>query len=164
MNTPLPDNVHEALCAQYNFERESSAKYESIASAFEDVNWHGFAHWMHKQAEEELAHAKRFFEYLADRNATIYVRDLPLPPEFNGEDYIGNFSAALEHETIVTRNLSNIARLALDMNDFMTLEFMQWFIHEQVEEEATLVQIISDMNHGNCPAAIIVIDRELAGR
>lgn len=164
MNTYLPENVHEALCAQYNFERESAAKYESIASAFEDVNWGGFAHWMHKQAEEELSHAKRFFEYLADRNATIYVRELPTPPEFNGEDILGDFSAALEHETVVTKNLSSIARLALDMNDFMTFEFMQWFLREQVEEEATLVQIISDMNHGNCPASIIIIDRELAKR
>ena len=162
-NTPVPDNVREALVAQFNTERYNAACYKSVQSAFEAVNWHGFAAWCGKSSQEETDHSNRFFKYLADRQAEIAVEAIPQPPEFFGEDLLDNFDAILKLEVDTTAKIQSLARLALDMNDFLTLEFLQWFLKEQYDSEAKVVQIIADLEHGQCDAARIAIDRELGG-
>jgi len=164
MNTPLPDNILAALVAQFNTERYNSACYKSVQAAFEEVNWHGFATWCGKNSLEETEHADKIFKYLADRQATIAVEAIPQPPEFSGDSVLDNFYAILKLEVDTTSRIQSMARLALDMNDFMTLEFLQWFLKEQAYSEASVVQIISDLEHGNCDAARIMIDRELGGK
>ena len=164
MNTPIPDNVLMALVAQFNTERYNSACYKSVQAAFEEVNWHGFASWCGKNSIEETEHANKLFGYLADRQSPVAVNGVPKPPEFSGDDILGNFRAILQLEVDTTAKIQALARLALDMNDFMTLEFLQWFIKEQADSEANVVQIISDLEHGDCDAAHIIIDRELGGK
>ena len=159
MNTPIPDNVLSALVTQFNVERYNSACYKSVQAAFEEVNWHGFAAWCGKNSLEEAEHANKFFAYLAGRQAPITVEAVPQPPEFSGEAVLENFYAILKLETDTTANIQHLARLALDMNDFITLEFLQWFLKEQADSEAAVVQIISDLEHGD--AARIIIDREV---
>lgn len=164
MNTPLPENLHTALVDQYNAERYNSAVYASLQAAFEEVNWHGFAAWCGKASAEEMEHARKFFDYLAQRQALVTVGELPKPPEFNGEDISANFTAALELEMSNTAKITSLVRLALDMNDFMTFSATEWAVDEQAKSEAEIVQILSDLAHGDCDAAKIIIDRELGGR
>ena len=163
MNTTLPENVHAALVAQFNTERYNAAYYKSVQAAFEDVNWRGFAAWCGKSAQEESEHANKFFSYLACRQAVIAVETVPQPPEFSGEDLLDNFDAILKLEVDTTAKIQSLARLALDMNDFMTLEFLQWFLKEQCESETKVVQILSDLEHGQDDASRLLIDRELGG-
>ena len=158
MNTLLPDNVHAALVDQYNAERYNSAVYASLRAAFEEVNWAGFAKWCGKSSAEEMDHANRIFAYLADRQALVMVAELPKPPEFNGEDIYANFEEVLALEVANTAKITLITRLALDMNDMMTFEAMQWFVHEQYDSEAEIVQIISDLTH---IGDIWLVDQEL---
>lgn len=160
MNTPIPDNVHAGLMDQYNAERQNSAVYKALQAAFEEVNWAGFAKWCAKSSAEEIDHSNRFFKYLADRQAPIIVYDLPKPPEFNGEDILANFEAALELEMSNTAKITVLARLALDMNDLLTFEAMQWFLHEQYDSEAEIVQIIADLGHVD---DVWLVDQKLGG-
>jgi len=165
MNTPLPENLASVLVVQYNAERYNSACYASLASAFEEVNWNGFAKFMYKSSFEEMEHAKRVFDYLAERQALIEVGVVERPPAFNGEDVLGNFRAALALEVVNTAKFNALARLALDMNDFLTFTELGWFLDEQTKSEAELVQIISDLEHAeDCKAAILAIDRELGAK
>jgi len=164
MNTTLPDVLHIALVEQYNAERMNSVVYKAIQSAFEEVNWTGFAHWCGKSAAEEIEHSEKIFKYLTERQAFVAVSELPAPPEFDGEAVQANFEAALALEVENTAKLAHLTRLALDLNDFMTVVFMDWFNTEQKDSEAEIVQIISDLKHGNCDAARIIIDRELGGK
>jgi ferritin len=161
MNTAIPDNLLSALVAQYNAERYNAAVYKSLQAAFEEVNWGGFAKWCGKSAQEETAHSDRFFNYLAKRQAVISVGELAKPPEFNGEDVIVNFETALALEVNNTARITALARLALDVNDFMTLEELQWFLHEQADSEAEIVQIVSDLGHAD---DYWLIDQKLGGQ
>jgi ferritin len=164
MNTSLPENVHAALVAQYNVERYNSAVYRSLASAFEEVNWSGFAKWCSKSADEELEHSKKFFNYLAKRQAAIEVANIPAPNQFNGEDLLGCFESALALEVETTAKIASLTRLALDMNDFMTLEELQWFNNEQADSEAEIVQILSDLSHAGSGVGYTLIDQELGSK
>lgn len=163
MNTLIPSNLHEALVAQFNRERYNSACYKSMQSAFEEMNWHGFAAWCSKAANEEMTHSEKLFAYLADRQMSITVSEVPTPPQFNGEDVIANFEAALALEVGTTSEFNHLARLAADMDDWLTFQELQWFLHEQVEEEAKVVQVISDLTHAGSGAGYILIDARLGG-
>jgi ferritin len=164
MNTSLPGNLLSAINAQYNVERFNSAVYRSLAASFSETNWEGFSHWCNKSANEELEHAAKFFAYLSKRQAAIEVANVPTPPTFNGEDLIGCLEAALALEVETTAKISSLTRLAIDMNDFPTLEELQWFNKEQADSEAEIVQILSDLTHGNSGAAYVLIDRELGSK
>ena len=128
------------------------------------MNWAGFSHWCGKSSSEEIEHSEKIFKYLADRQADITVAELPAPPEFNGEDVKACFEAALALEVENTAKIARLTRLALDLNDFMTVDFLDWFNLEQYASETEIVQIISDLTHGNCDAAMIIIDRELVSK
>ena len=160
MNTPIPDNVHIGLMDQYNAERQNAAVYKALQAAFEEVNWAGFARWCGKSSAEEIDHSNRIFDYLTKRQALVTVSELPKPPEFNGEDILSNFEAALELEMSNTTKITSLVRLALDMNDFMTFSALEWFVDEQASSEAEIVQIIADLGHVD---DVWLVDQKLGG-
>ena len=109
-------------------------------------------------------HADKMFDFLNDVGAEIVIGEIAKPPhEFMS--HIEVFEKALEHEKTVTRSIFNIVKNANDEGDFATVSFLQWFINEQVEEEANASQLVTKIKrvHTN-PSALYLFDQELSQR
>lgn len=160
----LTNELEAALNDQVTLELESAHQYLALSAWLECEGLPGMAHWMRMQAGEENEHAMKFFEFLVDRNATVKLGPLPQPVlEF--ESVIDVFRASLAAEERVTAAINNIYAIATDARDFASYPLLDWFVNEQVEEEATVQQIIDDLTRieGN-GYAMLMLDRELGGR
>jgi len=160
----IGDKVAEALNVQMNREFFNSRLYLSMAAYFESLNMEGAAHWMQLQAQEETGHAMRLYNHLRERGARILVSAIEAPPaEWDGP--LAAFEAAYEHERKVTREFDEHVALAQAEKDNATLNFLQWFVDEQVEEEASVDAVIQKMRLAQgAPGATFMIDRMLAQR
>jgi len=149
---------------QINKELYSGYLYLSMASHFEAENLPGFAHWMKLQAEEELEHAMKFFEFLNEIGENVVLDAIEKPDsDFGGPTEI--FEQALEHEKYVTSRINLLYKIALESDDYPTQMFLQWFIDEQVEEEANATAIVEMLKIGGAKGnALLMIDRQLASR
>lgn len=156
--------MHEALIGQLNYEFYSSYAYLAMAAWLEENSLRGFASWFRVQAQEELAHAMIIHNHLLDRDARIELRELAKPQsEFKGLRDV--FETALGHEKDVTRRFNVIAAMAAEERDFATSNFTQYFIDEQVEEEASFRDIIDQLKLvGDNGHAIFMLDKELGSR
>ena len=124
----------------------------------------GFANWMRQQAEEERTHAMKFFDFVLDRGNQVELRSVPAP----SADYtspLSVFEASLAHEQKVTRSIHDLYAKATDNKDYESLPLLHWFIDEQVEEEATVSELIEQIAMaGDNGAALLLLDRELGTR
>lgn len=160
----LTKELEAAFNDQVTLELESAHQYLALSAWLECEGLPGMAHWMRMQSGEENEHAMKFFEFLVDRNATVKLGPLPQPVlEF--ESVIDVFRASLAAEERVTAAINNIYAIATDARDFASYPLLDWFVNEQVEEEATVQQIIDDLTRieGN-GYAMLMLDRELGGR
>jgi ferritin len=160
----LTQELEAALNAQVTLELESAHQYLALSAWLECEGLPGMAHWMRMQSGEENEHAMKFFEYLVDRNATVKLGPLPQPVlEFNS--VIDVFRASLAAEQRVTEAINNVYAIATDARDFASYPLLDWFVNEQVEEEATVQQIIDDLERieGN-GYALLMLDREMGVR
>lgn len=137
----IKDNVRDAINTQMNREFYSSFLYLSMAAYFESVNLKGFSTWMQVQAKEEHAHGMKFFGYLVDQGARIPMAAIEAPPA-EWETPLGAFEHALGHEQKVTGLIHDLVELALSERDHATAGMLQWFVSEQVEEEANATEIV----------------------
>ena len=124
----------------------------------------GIANYFRVQSKEEMMHADKMFDYLVDVGAEIVVGEIPKPPhEFGDAKEI--FERAFEHEKIVTKSIFNILKNANDEGDFATVSFLQWFVNEQVEEEANASQLVTKIKMvSEDPSALYLFDQELGKR
>jgi ferritin len=165
-STALDATLQVALNNQFNFERYSSAVYLSLAAHLDMLNMVGMAGYLYKRAGEEESHAKRFREYIIDRNAELIVDALSRPDEIADLNPMTagrvSFQAALDHEHKVTVRIEELSALAARLGDQRTREFLDFYLPEQVEEERTLEEIITKFSlaEGN-GAAILMLDKEL---
>ncbi len=156
--------VVKAINDQIAMEFKAAYTYLSMSAYFEDQNLPGFAHWMRMQYEEELAHALRLFDFLADLGERVELQAVPQPPA-DYESTLAAFQTALAHEQKVTASINKIYDLAVKENHYPTQLQMQWFVTEQVEEEKSVGDVISQLEMvGDNPAALLMLDRTLAGR
>ena len=156
--------IEKALNEQMHAEFFSFYLYLSVAAYFTGRHLDGFAHWMRVQAQEELAHAMKLFDHVAERGGTVELMALDAPqkewtsPSAAVED-------VLNHERHISQRINAIVDLASAENDHATRVMMHWYVNEQVEEEATAdtlyhqVKMVEESPHG-----LLMIDRELAGR
>jgi ferritin len=160
----ITPELHEALNDQVTLELASSHQYLALSAWLEGEGLPGMAHWMRIQAGEENEHAMKFYEFLVDRGVTVKLGPLP-EPESEFGSVIDVFRASLAAEQKVTAAINNIYTLATDARDFASYPLLDWFVNEQVEEEATVQQIIDDLERtqGN-GHALLMLDRELGGR
>jgi ferritin len=122
------------------------------------------AHWMRMQAREENEHAMRFFDFLIDRNASVKLGSVP-EPRSDFDCVVDVFRASLAAEQRVTAAINAIYALATDARDFASYPLLDWFVNEQVEEEATVQQIIDDLKRTDGSGhALLMLDRELGTR
>jgi ferritin len=160
----LSDRMRDAINEQINAEFYSAYLYLSMAAHCDALNLPGFSHWMKLQAKEEVEHATKFMEYLADRGARIVLKAIGEPPaEFPSP--LAVFEQALEHERHVTALINNLYKMAVEDNDYATQSELMWFIKEQVEEEKNATQIVEQLKMvGTQGSALVLIDRYLASR
>lgn len=122
---------------QIRFELVSAYLYLSMAAWFENENLPGMASWMYAQASEEQEHAMKFFKYLIEVGARVELEAIE-KPEVEFESALDVFEKSLAHEKIVTGRINKMYELALEEKDYPTQILLQWYINEQVEEEANV--------------------------
>jgi len=160
----IGSKMEAALNEQIKHEVFSAYLYFSMAADFHSKSLDGMAQWMKAQAQEEFAHALRFFNHINDRGGRIELQALE-KPQTKWESPIAAFKAALHHEEFITGKISDLAKLADDENDRAAGIMLQWFIAEQVEEEDTVSKIISMLELiGESGHGVLMADRELGAR
>ncbi len=160
----LDPRMLKLLNEQVNREIFSGYLYWSMASWFDANNLKGFAHWMKVQMREEIDHAKKFYDYINDRRGKVEM--LPIEaPKNNWGSALEVFEDTLAHEQKVTELINNLVRTAKEVNDYATLEFLQWFVKEQVEEEANADEIVQKLRlAGDSPSVLLMLDQALGAR
>lgn len=160
----LSGSLQAALNSQITKELYASNLYLAMAGHFAESNLMGMAHWMRTQSEEERGHALRFFDFVLDRGGTPEIGGVDQPPaEFGAPVEV--FQQALEHEKKVTASINSIYSEAVKENDYAVQVFLQWFINEQVEEEATATAMVERLRMaGSNEAALLMLDSEMKGR
>lgn len=152
------------LNQQLNDEFFSSYLYLSMAAYFESVSLMGFANWMHVQVKEENFHAMKFYNFINERGGRIKLHQIDVPKtEWNNPAEL--FNEVLEHEKKITKSINELINLALEEKDHATNIFLQWFITEQIEEEANVNNVINKLKlMADAPGGLFMIDNELAQR
>ena len=160
----LNAKVRELLNDQINKEFYSAYLYLDFSNYYERVGLDGFANWYKVQAQEERDHAMMFYQYLQDHDELVELDAIGKPDKvFN--DNMDPLKAALEHERYVTALINNIYGAAYDVRDFRTMQFLDWFVKEQGEEEKTASDLITKMElFGNDPKSLYMLNSELGGR
>lgn len=160
----ISEKVAGLINEQIAKEQYAAQYYLSMSAWFYARDLDGIANYFRVQSKEELMHADKMFDYLNDVSSQIIIGEVPKPPhEFTDETDI--FERALEHEKLVTKSIFNIVKTANDEGDFATTSFLQWFINEQVEEEANASQLLTKINMvRNNPSALYLFDQELSQR
>ena len=154
----------EALNRQINEELYSSYLYLSMSAWFESIGLKGFANWMKVQAREELGHAMKFYDYILARGGKVQLQEIKVPPhEWNSP--LHAFEETLKHEKHITECINKLVEIAEEEKDRATFNMLQWFVDEQVEEEANDEEIITKLRMiEGSKNGIFMLDRELAQR
>ncbi|HUG00289.1 MAG TPA: ferritin [Longimicrobiales bacterium] len=156
--------VQDAINEQIRNELYSGYVYLAMSAHFEEQNLNGFANWMRLQAQEELAHGMRLFDYLLDRGGRVVLEGIDQPPTDWGTP-LQIFEHALEHERLVTRMIDALYDLAREKQDNATQVALQWFITEQVEEEASADAAVDQLRRaGDNAAALLMLDQKFGAR
>jgi ferritin len=160
----MKEFVEKALNNQINAELQSAYLYLSMSAYFESINLKGFANWMRIQAQEEVGHAMRFFKFIFDRNGKVKLLSID-EPEGSWKSPLDAFENVYSHEQKVTGLINGLVDLAKKENDHATENFLQWFIGEQVEEEASALEIVEKLRFIKDSAnGLLRLDSELAKR
>lgn len=156
--------IAKLLNEQYNFEVSSAYVYFGIMSYFTNSGWDGFSAFMKRQAQEEMEHAMKIYEFMADMGYPISHESISAP---KGEyaSVADAFEASLAHEKLVTSRIHALYRVSNEEGDFATAEMLRWFISEQVEEEATMQKIVDTLKQmKDSYTALYLYDKELGAR
>jgi ferritin len=161
----INSDVQDALNDQIRNELHSFYRYLSAAAYFETATpYGGFASWMRLQATEEQEHAMKLFDYLIDRGGQVQLQTLPAPESEFGSP-LQAFQQSLSWEEEVTAQINNLYRVAHDANDFATMNFLGWFLDEQVEEEKTTGDLVDRLElAGDDTVALLRLDAEAGAR
>lgn len=161
----IPNKKMEALLnKQMNAEFYNAQLYRAMAGWFESQNLPGFATWLEVQAGEEHGHAMRFYNHLKERRGTILVGAVP-PPPTKYKSALDAFQAAYDHEAHVSQEINKLMDAALAEKDYATAKMLDWFVTEQVEEEASTDAILQQLKMiGPSLGSLMYIDRHVGKR
>ena len=160
----LTDKMQKALNGQLNAELYSSYLYLSMNAYFKSVNLDGFANWMYYQAQEELEHSMKFYDFIIQRGGKVVLAQIEAP-QTEWDSPLAVFEATLAHEQKVTGLINDLVEIALEEHDHATNIFLQWFVSEQVEEEESVGGVLEQLKlMGDAKGGLFMIDRELAKR
>ncbi|MDT8273117.1 MAG: ferritin [Desulfomonilia bacterium] len=160
----ISKKMEAALNKQINAELYSAYLYLSMSSFFHSVNLAGFASWMRVQALEEMTHAEKFSEYLIERGGRVLLQSIDGPPT-KWASPLAVFDEVYAHEQKVTALINKLMDLAIKENDHASRGMLQWFVDEQVEEEASADGIVQKLKLvGESGNGLFMMDRELSQR
>jgi ferritin len=160
----LSSTMADALGEHLNLELYSSYLYLSMASFFDHEELPGFAHWMKIQVREELDHVVRVYGYIHDRGARVHLLPIQGPPS-EWKSPRAAFDEALVHEEGTSARVHRLVDQALRETDHATHGFLQWFVTEQVEEEALIKRAVQNLKLvEGAPGGLFMIDQNLATR
>lgn len=160
----LKQEMQDALNKQINEELFSAYLYASMASYFEHTNLRGFAQWMRVQSEEELDHARRLVNYINNRNGRVYYAAVAAP-QVDWDSAVGAMEDSYKHECHISACINELSSMAMRLNDHATHAFLEWFVTEQVEEEASADGVVQQLKlMEGAPGGMFLLDRELGQR
>ena len=160
----MNEKVHELLNQQINKEFYSAYLYLDFSNYFEDAGLDGFANWYKIQAQEECDHAMLFYQYLQNENQKVTLEAIAKPDK-TFSSHMDVLKAGLEHEEYVTSLINDIYAAAYNVKDFRTMQFLDWFVKEQGEEETNANDLITKMElFGSDPKSLYMLNQELAAR
>lgn len=160
----IDKKVQDAFNGQLNAETYSAYLYWSMSAYFEEINLKGFAHWMRCQAQEEMVHAMKFYTHSLERGGRVVLAAIDAPQtEWDSPRAV--FEAAYGHECKVTALINGLVDLAREQKDHASEAFLQWFVTEQVEEEASADEVVQKLKlMADAPGGLFLLDQELGRR
>jgi ferritin len=160
----MDKKVTELLNDQINKEFYSAYLYLEIANYFNDLDLDGFANWYNIQAQEERDHALLFLRYMQNNGVPVKLKAIDAPDTAFAKP-IDPLLKGAEHERYVTSLIHNIYDAAYSVKDFRTMQFLDWFVKEQGEEEENADKLVNKFRlFGDDPKSLYLFDRELAER
>jgi ferritin len=160
----LKEKVLDKINDQLNKELAAAHLYYSMAGYFESISLKGFANWMIIQAQEELTHSHRLFMYIIHRGARPVLTAADAP-KHDWKTPLDAMKDAYKHECKVSEMINECVGMAIKEGDHMTNTMLQWFVNEQVEEEAAADDVVQKLKLiGDNSGALFMLDNELAGR
>lgn len=160
----LDQKLQDKLNEQLTHELESSYNYMAMAAYLEHQTYNGFASYMMEQSKEENDHGMRIYKYLNDRGVQVKLGSIN-EPSIDFTSVLDVFEKALAHERFITKKIHELSEIATELKDHATISFLQWFIDEQVEEEATFETHIDYIRRFNDDSnALYLYERELGQR
>lgn len=160
----LENKIADLINAQVNKELYSAYLYLAFANYYEDEGLDGFAHWYEIQAQEERDHAFKMRRYLIDNGVSVTF-DAIEKPETAFQSHLEPLEAGLKHEQYVTSLIHTIYNAAFEHKDYKTMQFLDWFVKEQVEEEKNAEDLIKKMKLFGCDSkGLYMLNQELLTR
>lgn len=160
----ISDKIRDVLNEQINKEFYSAYLYLSMSAYFAQVGLYGFSKWTKVQSKEEIDHGMILFEYVIGRNSQIYLNQIEMP-SFEYKSPLGIFEQIYQHERSITSAIDCVAQMTEGDCDLATRNFIDWYLEEQIEEEAMVSRIISKLKaFGEEQSALYLIDKELSQR
>lgn len=157
----MKEEIKKELNLQINREMQSAYNYLGIATWCSEKGYPGSAHWFSLQAKEEMEHALKIYKYILDRGETPILESVG-KPKAAFEDLRSTFESALEQEREVENFLNAISVKAAEAKDHVTLNFLAWFLEEQVEEVASVQTILDQLSLAK--DSLFLVDQELGRR
>jgi len=160
----ITKKMQDAINEQINAELYSSYMYLSMAAYLESNNLSGMATWMKLQAKEEIEHAMKFFGFVYERGGEVILKPIA-GPKTKWESALDVFQNGYKHEQHVTELIHNLVKLADELKDFSTKNFLQWYVKEQVEEENNALGVVEKLKMiKDNKQGLMMIDAELGKR
>lgn len=160
----LDKKLEAAFNDQINKELYSEYLYLGMKAIFADMNLPGFVNWFDVQVQEERAHAMGMFDYVHERNAQVTLEAIA-KPEIKGSTPLEIFEQVLEHEEYVTSRINALMDVAEEVRDRAALSFLDWYLKEQVEEEANVGGVLATLKLiGDDKKALLLLDKDLGAR
>lgn len=160
----ISNKIKDILNEQINKEFYSAYLYLAMSAYFSEIGLYGFSHWTKIQSREEIDHGMILFDYVLNRKSQVQLKNLSSPNlNFNGP--IDVFEQIYKHECSITESIDCVANLSEGECDLATRNFIDWYLKEQIEEETSVLRIISKLKaFGAENSSLYLLDKELALR
>lgn len=160
----IPKSVETAMNKQINMELYSSYVYLAMSAYFNSLNLDGFSLWMRLQAQEELMHSMKLFDFVIERDGTVELTSVKAPPH-TWKSPLDACQNALKHERLNTKQINDLVELAYKQKDHASRIFLQWFVEEQVEEESSALKLVEKVKLvGKDSGALYILDQDVGKR
>ncbi|GAB5558011.1 MAG: non-heme ferritin [Schleiferiaceae bacterium] len=158
----LLETIQNALNTQLKIELESSHTYLAMASWAENQGYPGTAEFLYRHSDEERQHMLKLVRYINERGGVASIPNIDLPP-IKIDGLTALFQKLLDHEVAVTQSINEVVDQTLQAKDYSTHNFMQWYVAEQLEEEALAREIMDRLNLiGNDKGGLYLFDRDIS--